>query len=314
MHTDKPGKLTRLFLAFGVGVIVIAELTAVPQSGLAQSAAGVAKAQAEWALTDEQLAEKRKRAHALEEDWSRGLWVVDKPLFFSSYKNVDDYMSGRKLPDGAPLTPEYQRKAQALLVAGKKDRASVDTGAFTQHLLTMGASFNMDPNFVPLKPFDVVCPLYGYPLLLAAPQPMKWEFASTKIFQLFNGDGGVARLIKAGVSNYGFKGGFRFPANTIADGLGWGYAAWDGDVLTVNVSYVGWWYEQESGYVLEVGVPHSEKLTAVEKWHQTGPDALELDLTLTDPVALTKPWTVKKTYTRTMGDVQYLEVRDRQCH
>ena len=26
------------------------------------------------------------------------------------------------------------------------------------------------------------------------------------------------------------------------------------------------------GYVIEVGIPHSDKLTAVEKWRQTGPD------------------------------------------
>jgi hypothetical protein len=299
--------------AIGGVLIAIIGLAAVPRV-LAQSPAMVAKVRAEWALTDEQLAAKRKRAHELELNWARGLWVVRDPLFFSSYKSVDDYLSGRKIPDGAPLTPEYRKKALALLAEGTKDRAAVDTGAFTQHLMTMGASFNMDPAFVPYKPFDVVCPLYGYPLMLTAPQPIKWEFASTKIFQLFNGDGGVARMIKANVSDYGFKGGFRFPADTVADGLGWGYATWDDDVLTINVSYIGWWYEQESGYVLEIGVPHSDKLTTVEKWRQTGPDTLEMELTMKDPVALTRPWTVKKIYDRTMGDVKFLEVRDRQCH
>src|SRR6202030_1674971 len=150
---------------------------------------------------------------------------------------------------------EYQRKAEELRAAGKKDRAAVDTGALVEHLKTMGISFNQDPNFKPLKPIDVVCPFYGYPLTLIEPNPMKWEFAPTKIFQVFTGDGGVARLIKAGVSTGGFKGGFRFPANTIADGLGWGYAQWEGNVLTIHVSHVSWWYQEESGYVLEVGVP-----------------------------------------------------------
>jgi hypothetical protein len=272
-----------------------------------------AKVRAEWAATDDQRAAAVARAHQLEQDWSRGLWVVRNPMFFSSYKSVDDYLSGRKIPDAAPLTPEYQKRAEALLALGKKDRSAVDTSSFVQHLRTMGASFNQDPNFVPLKPIDVVCPFYGYPLALIEPNPMKWEFAPTKIFQLFSGDSGESRLIKAGVSTDGFKGGFRFPANTIPDGLGWAWAHWDADVLTIDVSHIAWWYEQESGYVLEVGVPHSEKLTAMEKWKQTGPDTLELELTLRDPEALTKPWVVKKVYDRTMGN-ERVELRDRQCH
>ena len=85
----------------------------------------------------------------LEQDWSRGLWVVQHPMFYSSYKDVDDYLSGRKVSDGAPLTPEFQAKAKALFEAGKADRAAVDTSVYTQHLRTMGASFNQDPNFQP---------------------------------------------------------------------------------------------------------------------------------------------------------------------
>jgi hypothetical protein len=314
MRDGKPVLHRKFIAACGVGVVAIILGFAAASPVLAQKPEDVAKAEAEWALTDQQLADRQNLAHALEQDWSRGLWVVRKPLFFSGYKDVDDYLSGRKITDGAPLTLEYQQKAQALLAAGKKDRAAVDTTVLTEHLRTMGISFNQDPNFVPLKPIDVVCPFYGYPLTLIEPNPMKWEFAPTKIFQLYSGDGGVSRLIKAGVSTFGFKGGFRFPANTIPDALGWGVAHWEGNVLTIDVSHVGYWYQEESGFVLEVGVPHSDKLTAVEKWWQTGPDTLQLEITLTDPVALTKPWVVTKTYDRTMADVQYLELRDRQCH
>jgi len=279
----------------------------------AQRPSDVAKVRAEWAITDEQREETIKHQHAMEQDWSRGLWVVRHPLFYSSYNDVNYLMSGRKITDGAPLTPEYQKKAQELFAAGKADRAAIDTSIYTLHLRTMGASFNQDPNFVPLKPMDVVCPLYGYPLTLVEPYPMKWEFAPTKIFQIYSGDGGIARLIKADVSTDGFKGGFRFLPNTIPDGLGWGFSHWGSDVLTIDVSYVAWWYEQESGFVMEPGVPHSDKLHGVEKWKQTSPDVLELELTLTDPVALTKPWTVTKVFDRTKGTEQ-IELRDRQCH
>jgi hypothetical protein len=291
-------------------VAIGAALCGGVKPALAQTRQEVEKARKEWELTDAQRKEMRRRALALQEDWARGMWVVRNPLFFSSYTSVDDYLSGRKIADGAPLTPEYQKKAEALREAGKKDRAAVDTGAFVQHLMTMGASFNDDPNFVPMKAFDVVCPLYGYPLALIEPNPMRWEFAPTKIFQVWNGDGGISRLIKAGVSNEGFKGKFRFPGNTVHDGMGWAFAYWEGDALTIETNYVAWYYEQESGYVIEVGVPHSDKLSAIERWRQTGPDTLELEITITDPVALTKPWTVKKVYDRKMG----IEIRDRQCH
>ena len=303
--------INRMFMACVLAIGFT--LTAVSPL-LAQTAAQTNKVFKEWAISDEQRAAAEKRGHELQQNWSRGLWKVRNPLFFSSYTSVDDYLSGRKVTDGAPLTPEYQRKATALLAAGKKDRAAVDTTVFTQHLLTMGASFNQDPNWKPLQPVDVVCPLYGYPLELIQPNPLKWEFGTNKMFQVFDGDGGIARLIKFGVSKDGYKGFFRFPNNTVADGQGWAFAYWDGDVLTMEVSHVAWYYQDETGYVIEVGVPHSDKLTALEQWRQTGPDTLELELTLTDPTAFTKPWTVKKTYDRIRADEKYLELRARQCH
>jgi hypothetical protein len=185
--------------------------------------------------------------------------------------------------------------------------------ALVQHLMTMGASFNQDPNFVPLKPFDVVCPFYGYPLNLIEPNPLKWEFGTNKLFQLFEGPSGVSRLIKHGVSTDGYKGEFSFSRNSIPDGQGWAISYWDGDVLNIETNYVAWWYEEEPGFVIEVGVPHSQNLRGHEKWRQTGPDTLELELTLTDPDALARPWTVKKIYDRTKAN-ELLDLRGRQCH
>src|ERR1051326_7279457 len=110
-----------IFLACGLAVGAGLGLAAVP-SASAQSAAQSDKVRKEWAEKDEQRAERRKRAHALEQDWSRGLWVVRNPLFFSSYKSVDEYLSGKKVPDAAPLNTEYQQKAEALLAEGRKNR------------------------------------------------------------------------------------------------------------------------------------------------------------------------------------------------
>ena len=92
----KRGVLPALRIGFA---LLLALLAMAP--AFAQSEQQVAKAREEWALTDQQLSERQAEAHAFEEDWSRGMWVVRKPLFFSDYKDVDDYLSGRKIPNAA---------------------------------------------------------------------------------------------------------------------------------------------------------------------------------------------------------------------
>jgi hypothetical protein len=81
----------------------------------AQTAADTAKVRKEWAMTDAERAEQRKRAHALEQNWSRGLWVVRNPLFFSSYKNVDDYLSEEKFLAVRRSPPSTRRRPRICL-------------------------------------------------------------------------------------------------------------------------------------------------------------------------------------------------------
>jgi hypothetical protein len=46
------------------------------------------------------------------------------------------------------------------------------------------------------------------------------------------------------------------------------------------------------------GIPYSEKLSIVERWHLLAPGKLEVTLTLTDSEAFTRPWVITNTYTR----------------
>ena len=46
------------------------------------------------------------------------------------------------------------------------------------------------------------------------------------------------------------------------------------------------------------GMHHSDKMHIEERFHLTGPDKMEIRTTITDPVALTKPWTSTKTLAR----------------
>ena len=44
------------------------------------------------------------------------------------------------------------------------------------------------------------------------------------------------------------------------------------------------------------GIPHSDKLTVVEKIYKESPTKLVDEITAKDPEALSEPWTVKRTY------------------
>lgn len=66
---------------------------------------------------------------------------------------------------------------------------------------------------------------------------------------------------------------------------------WEGDTLIVDT--VGLRPSNELVYGLK-----GSHLHVVERFHQTGPDALQIDTTVTDPKALASPWTYSTHYTR----------------
>ncbi len=49
---------------------------------------------------------------------------------------------------------------------------------------------------------------------------------------------------------------------------------------------------------IAAGVGHSDQIHVVERFHQVGPDRLDIATTITDPKILTKPWTVNRPYLR----------------
>jgi hypothetical protein len=64
---------------------------------------------------------------------------------------------------------------------------------------------------------------------------------------------------------------------------------WEGDTLVVDVTN----FSPKTDYQ-----GAREKLHLVERWKRTGPDALELVVTIEDPTVWTRPWTVKQEFTR----------------
>ena len=84
---------------------------------------------------------------------------------------------------------------------------------------------------------------------------------------------------------------------------GYSVAHWDGDALVVETDRL------VADSVLDTThLPHSDQLTVVERFRKLSPDKLEDRLTLTDPKAYTRPWTVVRTYTKKRGEqiLQYV--------
>ncbi|HVY65072.1 MAG TPA: hypothetical protein VHH11_09650 [Gammaproteobacteria bacterium] len=68
---------------------------------------------------------------------------------------------------------------------------------------------------------------------------------------------------------------------------------WEGDTLVVDT--VGFTTDTALG---NFGLRHSDKMRIVERFRLAAPDRLEIETTITDPEALTKPWTTTRAYGR----------------
>jgi hypothetical protein len=68
---------------------------------------------------------------------------------------------------------------------------------------------------------------------------------------------------------------------------------WEGDTLVVDT--VG--FTTDTGLLI-FGMKHSDKMRIVERIRLAQPDVLEIQTTITDPEALTKPYTTTRAYGR----------------
>lgn len=67
---------------------------------------------------------------------------------------------------------------------------------------------------------------------------------------------------------------------------------WEGDTLVVHTDKL------REGYLNMGGIPHSDQMTVTERIRMVNANAIENEMTITDPVALTEPWTMIQRYDR----------------
>ena len=76
---------------------------------------------------------------------------------------------------------------------------------------------------------------------------------------------------------------------------------WDGDTLVVETTGL-----RDGGWLDIIGSPQTDAAKVTERFHRINYGSLEIEVTVDDPKAYTKPWTVKFTQ-RLMPDAELIE-------
>ncbi len=98
-----------------------------------------------------------------------------------------------------------------------------------------------------------------------------------------------------------FMDGRQPPADPNPTWLGYSVARWDGDTLVVDTSGFN-----DHGWLDNFGHPNTDALRVTERFRRRDFGNMEIEVTIEDSKAYTKPWTVKLPYTL-MPDTELLE-------
>jgi hypothetical protein len=169
----------------------------------------------------------------------------------------------------APLTPEYQK-------------------IFEQHQANaaMGKPTG-DPT--------AACLPQGMPRIMTMTYPMEIMMNELQVNIFAEWNGQTRRI---------YTDGRPLPPDDEVDITYNGYSVgrWEGDVLVADTNGMRGDTNLESS-----GLPHSDAIRARERIWLADDNTLKNEITLTDPKAFTKPWTVTKTYHRAKPGAELIE-------
>jgi hypothetical protein len=117
----------------------------------------------------------------------------------------------------------------------------------------------------------------GTPRVYFHPYPFEFWATPKFMLQMFEYDHTVRRI---------YTDGRPLPTDPDPTWMGYSVGHWDGDTTFV-VETVGF---NEKTWLDRLGHPHSDQLHVSERFHRVDRDHLELQITMTDPKALAKPW------------------------
>lgn len=210
-------------------------------------------------------------------NWGSTSWKHVAPIgyFFSGFKNETEY-ADPKLRIPAPNPPPLNPEAQARYEAIRQ--AAIDG----KNLYDNGND----------------CTPWGVPFVLAL-GTFELLFTPGRLTVIYDGQGGIRRI---------WLDGRPHPAEILEPQYnGHSIAHWEGRTLVIDT--VG----LRDDRFLEPGVRHSDKLHVIERWTQVSQDRIENEVTMIDPVAMTKPWVATRTYGRTKPEDRIYDFLDFTC-
>jgi hypothetical protein len=133
----------------------------------------------------------------------------------------------------------------------------------------------------------------GMPKLIVLPYPYK-------IFQT----PGVTIILYEGFTTFRqiFTDGRSLPKDPQPSWLGYSVGKWEGDTFVVDTIGIN-----DKTWMDNAGRPHSDALHTIERYRRRDVGTLEVTLTIDDPKAYRKPWTVNNTPSRLIVDQDLLE-------
>ncbi|MEH6639385.1 MAG: hypothetical protein V7717_08940 [Porticoccaceae bacterium] len=141
---------------------------------------------------------------------------------------------------------------------------------------------------------EIKCYLPGIPRATYMPHP----------FQIFQGDDSIFFAYQyAGAARDIFT---KDPGPAPVDSwMGQSVASWDGDTLVLDVTGI-----HPDTWLDRAGNHHSDQLHVVERFTPMGPNHLQYEATITDPLTYTKPWKISMPlYRRMETNMQLLDFK-----
>jgi hypothetical protein len=127
----------------------------------------------------------------------------------------------------------------------------------------------------------------GFPRLMDTPFPIEFIIEPDRTTILFEAWSQVRRIWTDGRGH---------PQDLDPSYNGHSIGHWEGDTLVIDT--IGM---REDTTFDVTGAPHSDRIHVVERMRKRDPDTIEDQITVEDPVAFTRPWTVTRTYARQAG-------------
>lgn len=192
-------------------------------------------------------------------DWT-GIWEREGGILF------DPEASPRR-PMKPPLTPEYQKKYDAILAAAAAGNPVADPGA--------------------------MCLPAGMPRVMVMTYPMEILQTPGQVTIIAEWSSQIRRI---------FTDGRGHPEDPDPTYQGHSIGHWEGDTLVIDTVGV-----RGDTVFDSTGLGHSDKIHIKERMRLSAPNILEDQITVEDPVAFTRPWVVTRKYKRAEPGLQIME-------